>query len=133
MLIKIVESRQLKFFGHVIRKEELEEIILSGHINGKRSKGRHRKTYADEISEKVEPIASELQRKEKSGNFYGKPMSETRHGTLKKKLSRIFKKLEKVVFPALQISALPLSQLRKKMLYDCLLSFFRAFDNSYFF
>ena len=53
MLTKIIESRQLKFFGHVIRKEELEETILTGHINGKRNKGRHRKTYVDEISEKV--------------------------------------------------------------------------------
>ena len=53
MLIEFIESRQLNFFGHVIRKEELEETILSGHINGKRNKGRHRKTYVDGISGKV--------------------------------------------------------------------------------
>ena len=87
MLIKIIESRQLKFFGHVIRKEDLEETILSGHINGKRNKGRHRKTYVDGISEKVGKNGAECIRaaREKSGNFYGKPICETRHGTVKKK------------------------------------------------
>ena len=88
MLIKIIESRQLKFFGHVIRKEELEKTFLSGHINGKKIKRRHRKTYVNGISEKVgkvEPSASELRRREKCGNFYGKPMSDTRLGTVKRK------------------------------------------------
>ena len=42
----------MKFFGHVIKEEELEENILSSHINGKRNKGRHRKTYGDGLSEK---------------------------------------------------------------------------------
>ena len=59
MLIKIIKSRQLKFFGHVIRKEELEETILSDHINGKRNEGQHRKTYVDGISEKVRKSRAE--------------------------------------------------------------------------
>ena len=53
MILRDIETRQLKFFGHVVRKSELEESILSGCINGKRSRGRNRKTYLDGISEKV--------------------------------------------------------------------------------
>jgi hypothetical protein len=30
-------SRQLRFVGHVLRKEKLEEITVTGHIEGKRS------------------------------------------------------------------------------------------------
>ena len=92
MLIKIIESRQLKFFGHVIRKEELEETIFSNHINGKRNEGRHRK-YIDGISEKVRKSRTECIRaakKRKSGNFYGKPMSETRYGTVRTKKNSSF-------------------------------------------
>ena len=47
MLLKINESRQLKFFGHVIRKEELEETILSGHINGKRKDDTEKRMLMD--------------------------------------------------------------------------------------
>ena len=53
MILRGIETRQLKFFGHVVRKGELEESILTGCINRKRSKGRNRKTYLDGISEKV--------------------------------------------------------------------------------
>ena len=85
MLSKIIEHRQLKFFGHVIRKEELEKTILSGHINGKRNKGRHRKTYVDGISEKVRKsnrVHPSCEEKRRVETFME---SETRQGTLKKK------------------------------------------------
>ena len=44
MILRDIEIRQLKLFGHVVRKSELEENILFGYINGKRSGGRNRKT-----------------------------------------------------------------------------------------
>ena len=39
-----IEKRQLKFFGHVIRKGELEDLALSYIIPGKRARGTQRFT-----------------------------------------------------------------------------------------
>ena len=59
MILRDIETRQFKFFGHVIRKCGLEETILSGYINGNRSRGRSRKTYLDDISEKLKRSRAE--------------------------------------------------------------------------
>ena len=59
MILRDIERRQFKFFGHVIRKCDLEETILSGYINGNRSRGRSRKTYLDDISEKLKRSRTE--------------------------------------------------------------------------
>ena len=37
-LIKIIRNRQLEFLGHVKRKEELEEIITTRMLEGKRER-----------------------------------------------------------------------------------------------
>ena len=44
-LMKDIVKRQMEFFGHVIRKEELENLVVTGLIEGKRAKGRQRETY----------------------------------------------------------------------------------------
>ena len=44
-LLKSIEMRQMKFLGHVIRKEKLEYLSLTGLIPGKRARGRQRQTY----------------------------------------------------------------------------------------
>ena len=44
-LIKDIVKRQIELFGHVIRKEELENLLVTGFIEGKRVRGRQRKTY----------------------------------------------------------------------------------------
>ena len=87
MIIKIIESRQLKFFGHVIRKKNWKKPFCLATSTAKEIKDDTEKLMLMEYQkkyEKVEPSASEQRRNEKSGNFYGKPMSETRHGTVKK-------------------------------------------------
>src|SRR5437870_11284161 len=40
---------QLKFLGHVMRKEGLEDLILNGKIQGTRGRGRPRQTYMDSL------------------------------------------------------------------------------------
>ena len=42
-LMKDIVKRQMEFFGHIIRKEELE--LVTGFIEGKRTRFRQRKTY----------------------------------------------------------------------------------------
>ena len=41
-LVKEVRKRQLKFFGHVMRREGLEKGVVTGLIEGSRGKGRPR-------------------------------------------------------------------------------------------
>ena len=48
--MKTIRKRQIEFFGHVMRKELLEELMLIGRVNGKRSRGRQRLTYLESLS-----------------------------------------------------------------------------------
>src|ERR1700730_7173055 len=51
IILNIVRNRQMSFFGHVMRNKEIESIIISGKIEGKRCKGRQRITYTKSLSE----------------------------------------------------------------------------------
>ena len=42
-LISEMVNRHVKFFGHVMRKEEIENLVTTGYVEGKRARGRHRK------------------------------------------------------------------------------------------
>ena len=49
-LLKQVKKRKLRFFGHIKRHPgSLEEIIMEGQVDGKRSAGRPRITWEDNI------------------------------------------------------------------------------------
>ena len=38
-------NRQVKFFGHVMRKEGMANLVTTGYVEGKRARGRQRGTY----------------------------------------------------------------------------------------
>ena len=42
-----IRKRQLKFFGHIMRREGLENTIITGMVEGKRGRGRPRIKYID--------------------------------------------------------------------------------------
>ena len=44
LLVDIVR-RQMSFLGHVLRKEEMEHLIVTGFVDGKRAHGRQRETF----------------------------------------------------------------------------------------
>ena len=44
-----ITLRQLKFFGHIVRENNLERLVLEGKIDGSRSRGRQRKKYLDDL------------------------------------------------------------------------------------
>ena len=46
-LLKVTVSRQIRFVGHIMRKKQLKAIALTGKIEGKRAKGKQRKTFMD--------------------------------------------------------------------------------------
>ena len=52
-VLKTIRKRQLKFFWHLIRADELEKEILSGKICGTKSKGRQRTKYTDSLKNSV--------------------------------------------------------------------------------
>ena len=52
-LLKTIRKRQMGFLGHVLRREALENICLTGRIPGSRGRGRPRIKYMDGIKKVV--------------------------------------------------------------------------------
>ena len=48
-LLNVIRKRQLKFFGHVCRKDGLEKHLLCGKIEGVKSRGRQRTKFTDSL------------------------------------------------------------------------------------
>ena len=42
-LVKEIRKRQLNFLGHILRKEKIEHLCLTGKIEGRRARGRQEK------------------------------------------------------------------------------------------
>ena len=51
LLLSTVKRRKLSWFGHVCRHDTLPKIILQGSVDGKRRRGRPRKSWKDNIKE----------------------------------------------------------------------------------
>ena len=49
-LLNVIVNRQIRFVGHIMRKSQLEATALTGRIEGKRARGRQRKTFVDWLS-----------------------------------------------------------------------------------
>ena len=52
-LMKNIRKRQLGFLGHVLRREELENLSLTGRIDGQRGRGRPRVKYMDGLRKAI--------------------------------------------------------------------------------
>jgi len=48
-LMKDIGVKQLHFIGHIIRKDGLENLAMTGKIEGKRSRGRRRVTWISNV------------------------------------------------------------------------------------
>ena len=64
-LLVTIRKRQLEFFGHVMRKEGLEELFITGKIEGRRDRGRQRLTYLDSMAKWTGVPKEELLHKSK--------------------------------------------------------------------
>ena len=49
-LIKTIRVQQMKFFGHIMRNKEVENMIITEKIEGKRSQGKQRLTFTKSLS-----------------------------------------------------------------------------------
>ena len=52
-LLRTIRNRQMEFLGHVIRREKIEHLCLTGMIEGRRARGRQRKKFLDSILEDI--------------------------------------------------------------------------------
>jgi hypothetical protein len=61
-IIEKIRKRRLRWFGHVRRMDEqrLPNAALHGHVEGKRSRGRQRKTWMDNIKEDLKEKGTSL-------------------------------------------------------------------------
>ena len=50
-LINTIKQRKCRYFGHLIRRDGLQRLLLEGRINGKRGRGRPRTMWMDNIKE----------------------------------------------------------------------------------
>ena len=48
-LVKTIVKRKCEYFGHFIRRDGLQRLLLEGKINGKRGRGRPRIMWMDNI------------------------------------------------------------------------------------
>ena len=44
-LLNDILSKQMKLFGHVVRTEEMENMVVTGFVEGKRAQWHQRETY----------------------------------------------------------------------------------------
>ena len=51
LLIDSIRKRKAKYFGHMVRQNGLQRLLLEGKINGKRGKGRPRIIWATNIKD----------------------------------------------------------------------------------
>ena len=51
LLMRMVKSRKLRYFGHLKRHESLEKVILEGKVSGKRGVGHPRRKWTDDVAD----------------------------------------------------------------------------------
>jgi hypothetical protein len=49
-LIKDIRKKQSDFFGHIIRKEKIEQIVITSKISWRRYRGRQQETIFDGLT-----------------------------------------------------------------------------------
>jgi len=59
-LMETIRRRQLDFFGHVMRRNGLENIAITGKV-GRRKRGRPRLKYVNNLSSSLKESASEIE------------------------------------------------------------------------
>ena len=49
-LINEIRKRQSNFFGHILRKGQIEHTVIMGKISGKKDRGRQREHFLDSLA-----------------------------------------------------------------------------------
>ena len=69
-VLMILQHRRLTYFAHVVRMgpERFPNILLYGHINGTRPRGRPRKRWIDNVREDCESLGLSLAERDRLAN-----------------------------------------------------------------
>ena len=66
-LVPNIKKRKLRYVGHISRKDEsLEKTIMQGGVEGKRGRGRPRRTWMNDVTEWTSLSVHEVTRKVKN-------------------------------------------------------------------
>ena len=60
-LLHGIRTRQLNFLGHILRKQQLENLSLTGKIVGRKTRGRQRATYMTQFDGRANDIIQRAQ------------------------------------------------------------------------
>ena len=52
-LMKVIRKKQMQFLGHVMRCEGMENLVLTGKLEGKRSRGRQRQKFITSLKKEL--------------------------------------------------------------------------------
>ena len=50
-LLNTIKQRKMSYFGHMVRREDMQRLLLEGYINGRRGRGRPRVSWMRNITE----------------------------------------------------------------------------------
>ena len=75
-LLNTVVQRKMKFFGHVKRHESLERMIYEGIIEGKRGRGRPRRRWSQDITDRLETTVSEAGRRAQDRDAFRRAVAD---------------------------------------------------------
>ena len=67
-LLRGIVRRQLSFIGHVLRKDELENLVVTGFVDGKRTRGRQRDTFLTYLGKMKQILPMKLLQMDKNRN-----------------------------------------------------------------
>ena len=60
-LMETIRRRQMDFFGHVMRRNGLENIAITGKVEGRRKRGRPRLKYVNNLNSSLKESVSEIE------------------------------------------------------------------------
>ena len=67
-----IVRRQLSFPGHVLRKDELEKLVVTGFVEGIRARGRQRETFLTYLGKMKHKLPMELLKMAKNRTGWSK-------------------------------------------------------------
>ena len=76
LLNSAVVKRKMQYFGHVKRHESLEKSIYEGIIEGKRGRGRPRRRWSQDISERLNSTVTEAGRRAQDRSAYRRAVAD---------------------------------------------------------
>ncbi len=71
-LMNTIVQRQMSFLGHVVRKDSLENLVVTGFVDGKRARGRQRETFLTYLSKRKNTSPIELLHLAKQKDIWSK-------------------------------------------------------------